>query len=465
MFRPVTQRLVPRFSRGVSQALADAAGWNQAPTQITTLSNGMRVATKESFGELASVGVFVDAGVRSETAETAGASHLVEQLAFTGTKKRAQSALQREVESMGGALNVNVDREQTSYTLSCFGSDVKQGVDILGDVVNNLPVENLEKHKAGIIQNLADADQPTRAVIEDRLHLCAYRDCSLGLSAIGPYEGIENLTSSHLSSYVNSNYTADKMVLVASGPVKHADLVKQAEAAFGGVKSGQPAAGEEAPYFCGAELIYRNDEMGPTAYVSVGYKSVPCRSGDSVTFMVMQHIIGSYKKDAGLVPGNISGNRTINAVANKMYVGCADEFEAFNCFYKDTGMFGFYAACDEVAVEHCIGELQFGINLLAFSVTEEEVARGKRELKAALFGGSGSADETTANVGKQILAYGREVSAAEMCLRIDAIDAEEVKRVAWQYTNDTDIAVTALGPLHGIPTYVELRRGTGMHRY
>jgi len=331
--------------------------------------------------------------------------------------------------------------------------------------VTNTPVGNLDKNKEEILRNLAESDQPTRTVIEDRLHLCAYRDCSLGLSATGPFDGIESLSSAHLSNYVNSNYTAENMVLVATGAVNHADLVKMAVASLGGVRAGQPAPASQKPYFCGAELIYRNDEMGPTAYVSVGYESVPAMSGDAVTFMVMQHIIGSYNKNAGLVPGNISGNRTINAVANKMYVGCADQFEAFNCFYKDTGIFGFYAACDEVAVEHCIGELQFGINLLAFSVTEEEVARGKRELKASLFGGSGSAEETCANVGKHILAYGREIPAAEMVLRIDAIDSEEVKRVAWQYCNDSDIAVTALGPLHGMPTYMELRRGTGMHRY
>merc|ERR1712003_236315 len=159
----------------------------------------------------------------------------------------------------------------------------------------------------------------------------------------------------HVQAFLNANYTADKMVIVAT----------------------------DKPYFCGAELIYRNDEMGPTAYISVGWEGVPSRSPDAVTFMVMQSIIGSYKKGAGLVPGEISGNRVINAVANKMQVGCADEFEAFNCFYRDTGIFGFYIQCDEVAVEHCIGELQFGINLLAFSVTEEEVARGKRELKNA----------------------------------------------------------------------------------
>merc|ERR1719329_834248 len=205
--------------------------------------------------------------------------------------------------------------------------------------------------------------------------------------------------------------------------------------------------------------------MGPTAYISIGYEGVPARSGDAVTFMVMQHIIGSYKKNAGLVPGNISGNRTINSVANKMAVGCADEFEGFNCFYKDTGIFGWYAACDEVAVEHCIGELMFGCNLMAFSVTDEEVERAKRELKINLFGGSGSTEAACAEVGQQMLDYGRGVPAAEMILRIDAIDAEEVKRVAWQYLNDAEVAVTALGPLHGMPTYVDLRRMTMMHRY
>jgi len=433
--------------------------------QVTTLKNGMRVATKESFGEVASVGVFLDAGVRNETAATTGASYLVEKLALSGTAKRSKDALEREVESMGASLAMSTGREQSSYRLSCFKNDMKQGVDILSDLATNVPTGNLAASKGAILKELEESDQPTRAVIEDRLHLCAYRDCSLGLSTIGPYEGIENVNSDHLKSYVNANYTADNMVLVATGAVDHGAVVAMAEASLGGVAAGAPRVSGAAPYFCGAELIYRNDEMGPTAYVSVGYKSVPAMSGDAVTFMVMQHIIGKYKKDTGLVPGNISGNRTINAVANKMYVGCADEFEAFNCFYKDTGMFGFYAACDEVAVEHCIGELQFGINLLAFSVTEEEVARGKRELKNAIFGNSGSAEETCAEVGRQVLSFGRGVSAAEMILRIDAIDSEEVKRVAWQYCNDTDIAVTALGPLHGMPTYMELRRGTGMHRY
>merc|ERR1712107_638718 len=179
----------------------------------------------------------------------------------------------------------------------------------------------------------------------------------------------------------------------------------------------------------------------------------------------MSQLIGSYVAGTGLVPGAISGNRTINAVANKMGVGCANEFEAFTKFYKDTGLFGFYAVCDEVAVEHCVGELMFGVNLLSFSVTDEEVERAKRQLKIKMFGGSGSAEEACATLGSQMLAYGRHLPASEMMPRIDAIDAEEIKRVAYAYLNDSEIAITALGPLHGLPVYMDIRRMTIMHRY
>lgn len=465
MLGTLRRQVQPRFARSFSQALAEPMAWNQAPVQVTTLKNGIRVATKETFSETASVGVFMDAGSRYETADTAGAAFLVDQLALTGTKKRAQGALEKEVESMGATLSTSAGRQHSSYMISCFKNDIKQGLNILGDLVTNVPVGNLDANKEKILRSLDETDQTTRAVLEDRLHLTAFRDCSLGLSTIGPFDGAEGLTAAHLQSYVKSNFTANNMVISACGGVKHADVVAMAEAELGSIGAGSARAPHDKPYFCGAELIYRNDEMGPTAYVTVGWESVPARSGDAVTFMVMQHVIGSYRKNTGLVPGTISGNRVVNNVANKMGIGCADEFEAFNHFYKDTGVFGWYAACDEVAVEHCIGEMMFGCNLLSFSVTDEEVERAKRELKIALFGGSGSTESQCSEVGQQMLDYGRAMPVAEMIMRIDAIDAAEVKRVAWQYLNDAEVAVTALGPLHGMPTYVDLRRQTNMHRY
>merc|ERR1712070_410918 len=315
-----------------------------------------------------------------------------------------------------------------------------------------------------IIRSLQEGETETRNVISDRLHMTAFRDTALGNTVVGPFDNIASLGEGAIQEYLARTHVGANTVLAAVGPASHEEVVAAAEAGLGGVAAGAVAPAEQ-PYFCGAELIYRNDDMGSTAYVSVGWEGVPARSPDAVTFMLMAQIIGNYQKGTGLVPGGISGNRTVNAVANKMGVGCADKFECFNLMYRDTGLFGYYIECDEVAVEHAVGELMFGINLLSFAVTDEEVERAKRELKIQLFGGAGSAADACSTVGHQVLQYGRGVPAAELLLRINALDSEEIKRVAYKYLNDAEIAVTALGPLHGMPFYMDLRKQTAMHRY
>ena len=60
-------------------------------TQVTTLPNGMRVATETTpFAETATIGVWIDAGSRYETAANNGTAHFLEHLAFKGTKARGR---------------------------------------------------------------------------------------------------------------------------------------------------------------------------------------------------------------------------------------------------------------------------------------------------------------------------------------------------------------------------------------
>lgn len=428
---------------------------------VSALSNGVKVVTRETFGDAVTMGVYIDGGHRAETPATAGSAYALQELAKCGTKKKPK--LVEEVEGLGGILNVASGREMTSYTMSVGKGSEKPGFDLLAELVANPNVEAFDGQKAGLVSALGEMELPTRDILMDRLHLCAFRDSTLGYSKV-EVDGLPSLTKAALSAYHASTFAANKLVVAADGPVKHAAVAAMAESAFGGLKA-TAVEPTEKPYFVGAELMYRNDEMGPTAYMAVGLEGVSWRSPDAVTFMLMAQIVGSMKKDVGLMPGKISGNRVTNGISNKMGVGCAEEYECFNLFYKDTGLFGFYAACDEVAVEHCLGELFLGVNMLSFSVTDEEVERAKRELKTKIFSGLDSSLASCTDIALQAANYGRVMSPAELCLRLDAIDAEEVKRVAWERLNDGEVSITALGPLHGMPPYFEIRRMTYFHRY
>ncbi|CAE8608443.1 unnamed protein product, partial [Polarella glacialis] len=174
-----SRQLRPRLSRGVSQALAEPMSRNQAPVMVTTLSNGVRVASKQSFSEASTVGIYLDAGVRNETRETAGATYLMEQLSLTGTAKRPMEKLESEIESMGGCLDVSYGREHSSFTMNVFNKDLAQGFDILTDMVTAPGFANLDRQKSAILRKLQESEHDTRQVIDDRLHTCAFRDYSL----------------------------------------------------------------------------------------------------------------------------------------------------------------------------------------------------------------------------------------------------------------------------------------------
>lgn len=448
-------------------AAADPAIWRQLPTEVTTLSNGLRIASQPTYDDTITVGVWIDAGSRFETRETNGAAHFLEHMAFKGTKRRSRIGLEQEIENMGGHLNAYTSREQTVYYAKVFKEDLEQGVDILADILNNstLDQHNLEFERGVILREMEEVEKTTEEVIFDRLHLTAFRDSPLGFTILGPVENIQSITQQDLRDYIAKNYTTDRLVVAAAGPVDHKEFVRIASEKFSGFKPGgakQDSLGPK-PVFCGADLLYNDDEV-QSAHVAVAFEGVPWKSPDAFTFMLMQAIIGSFKHGEGVVPGELSGNRITNRLCNSPLEGNVEMYSAFNTCYKDTGLFGFYAECDQAAVERCISELLFGITWLSQDIVDAEVERGKRQLKTTLFGNLDSTTAIAEDVGRQLLVYGRRLPMAELLLRLESIDAKEVRRVASKYLVGQELAVTGLGALQGMPSLGELRKMASMQR-
>lgn len=56
------------------------------PTIVTELDSGLKVATEDTKGPTATVGLWIDAGSRWETEETNGVAHFLEHMAFKVNK-------------------------------------------------------------------------------------------------------------------------------------------------------------------------------------------------------------------------------------------------------------------------------------------------------------------------------------------------------------------------------------------
>lgn len=81
------------FTSPVPNSFSHTAILGAPPTKVTTLPSGLRVATETTpFAQTATVGVWIDAGSRYETAANNGTAHFLEHLAFKGTTVRSKPA-------------------------------------------------------------------------------------------------------------------------------------------------------------------------------------------------------------------------------------------------------------------------------------------------------------------------------------------------------------------------------------
>src|SRR5258706_3954437 len=137
--------------------------------RVTRLESGLRVVT-HSMDQLesAALGIWVGAGSRSERDEEHGLSHLLEHMAFKGTRTRSAAEIAEEIEAVGGEVNAATSVETTSYYARVLKDDVPLGLDILSDILRNsvFDPEELAREQHVVLQEIGAAlDQP-----EDRVY-------------------------------------------------------------------------------------------------------------------------------------------------------------------------------------------------------------------------------------------------------------------------------------------------------
>ncbi|BFZ54634.1 Mitochondrial-processing peptidase subunit beta [Savitreella phatthalungensis] len=438
-------------------------------TETTTLSNGFTVATEHSpYAQTATVGVWIDAGSRAETDKTNGAAHFLEHLAFKGTGKRTQQQLELEIENMGAHLNAYTSREQTVYYAKSFKQDAAKTVDVLSDILQNSKLEEsaIERERDVILREQEEVDKQTEEVVFDHLHATAFQGHALGRTILGPRENIQSLSKTDLSNYINTNYTADRMVLVGAGGVEHAELVKLAEQHFGGIQSsgsnasiGSPRGGS-TPAFVGSEIRLRDDTMG-LAHIALAVEGASWNDPDYWPLLVCQAIIGNYDRALGSAPHLGSKLSTI-VHSHKL----ANSFMSFSTSYSDTGLWGIYLVTENLTnIDDLVHFTLKEWSRLSVSVADADVERAKAQLKASLLLGLDGTTQVAEDIGRQIATTGRRMSPFECDKNIAQVTAADVRRVAQRRIWDQDLAISAVGNIEGLLDYNRIRADMSILRY
>uniref|UniRef100_A0A7S3Q7A4 mitochondrial processing peptidase n=1 Tax=Chaetoceros debilis TaxID=122233 RepID=A0A7S3Q7A4_9STRA len=434
-------------------------------TDISTISNGLRVASETVAGsETATVGVWIDAGSRYETARNNGAAHFLEHMAFKGTDKRTQQALEVEIENMGGHLNAYTSREQTVYFAKVFKQDVGNAVEILSDILlqSKLEPAAIERERDVILREMEEVNKQQEELVLDHLHATAFQGTGLGRTILGPEDNIRSLTRDDLAEYIHTHYTAPRMVIAGAGAIDHAQLCEMADANFGSLPSAPKAGLESAmdpAVFTGSDIRVKFDSDN-NAHLALAFEGASWTSEYAFPLMLMQTMLGSYDRASGF--GKNVASKMCQEVAEHEL---AHSITTFNTCYKDTGLFGIYAVAPDNKLDDLMWYVMGNLVRMVHSPSDEEVERAKVNLKATMLMGLDGNSNVAEDIGRQLLTYGRRMTPAEIFSRIDAITVDDIKATAAKVINDQDHALAAVGGIHELPDYNWIRRHSYYLRY
>lgn len=212
--------------------------------QITTLSNGVRVATDSLPGPFAGVGVYVDAGSRYEDESLRGVSHIMDRLAFKSTNKRSSDEMLESLEALGGNIQCASSRESLMYQSASFNSAVPTTLGLLAETIRDPLITEEE-----VLQQLATAEYEIdeiwvkpELILPELVHMAAYRENTLGNPLLCPRERLGEINKAVVERYREAFFNPDRIVVAFAG-VPHEEAVKLTEQYFGDMKARQQGTG------------------------------------------------------------------------------------------------------------------------------------------------------------------------------------------------------------------------------
>ncbi|XP_026956016.1 mitochondrial-processing peptidase subunit alpha-like [Sagmatias obliquidens] len=115
---------------------ATVDGQEKFETRVTTLENGLRVASQNKFGQFCTVGILINSGSRYEAKYLSGIAHFLEKLAFSSTDRfDSKDEILLTLEKHGGICDCQTSRDTTMYAVSADSKGLDTVVGLLADVV------------------------------------------------------------------------------------------------------------------------------------------------------------------------------------------------------------------------------------------------------------------------------------------------------------------------------------------
>lgn len=401
------------------------------------LANGLRLLVREDARlPLVSMTAVFRGGLLAETAETNGITNLMAKTLLKGTTTRTAEQIADTIEAVGGHIGSDSGNNSFSVSLEVTRPDLRLGGELLADVLLNatMPEKAVAREKEVQLAAIKDEEEHLTSVARNILRKALFNEHPYALRGKGSATAVTKLTQKDLLRFRDQHVVARNCVISVFGNVK-ADEVKQLfEQTLATMKPGElmlADAKQSEPIAKTIEVENLRDKA--QAVLMVGYRGADLFSKDRAVL----ELIDEASSDLG--------SRFFIRIREQMglayYVGTS-QLQGLV-----PGMFAFYLGTDPQKLAPVKKELLDEIRQLASEgLTSEELLRAKKKIIG---------QQQIANQSNDTLGYTAALDELyglgfdhykKLETEVEAITAEDVKRIARKYFLDQPHVIATVRP-------------------
>ena len=404
--------------------------------EVSRLANGLTVAT-QAMPHLESValGLWVGAGARSEAAHEHGISHLLEHMAFKGTRRRSARDIAEAIEAVGGEMNAETSVDHTTFYMRLLKEHVPLGLDVLGDIICDPLFDrgDLEREKHVIVQEIGATQDAPEDLVFDMFQEAAFPGQAIGRSILGTPEAVRSHTPDGLRKFLQTQYCGPQAVLAAAGNLDHDAVVRLAERQLQ-LPDMAPSPPERGVYEGGQRTEERPLQE---AQILLGFAAPSYLDSDFHAAHILSAVLGG-----GMASRLFQEIREDRGLCYSIY--------SFYSPFSDTGLFGIHAATSEEDIAELMPLITDEFRKITAGVTEGELRRVKAQLRAGLLMALESPIARAGQIARHILIHGRPLALEEMVERVERVSADQVAALAAAMLEGPP-TLAAIGPVGTVP--------------
>lgn len=402
------------------------------------LDNGIRVVVERiSDVRSVAVGVWINTGSRYESADINGVSHFIEHLLFKGTKNRNAKEIAETIEKIGGQLNAFTSKEYTCFLTRVMDQHIEIGLDLLSDMLFNslLIEEEIDRERNVVLEEIRMYEDTPDDQIHDLISACSYDGNSLGYSVLGQEKALHNLTREKIINYMQHQYNLSNIVISIAGNVDSniIDLVREyfSRSGYDGVQNSPSPA-----VFAGNLLLKeKNTEQ---VHIALAFPGLAVNSDSIYALNLLNNFFGASMS-----------SRLFQEVREKR--GLAYSVFSYHSAYKDTGQFTIYAGTNPENISELIEVVYEVISkALIEEITEEEITKGKEQMKGALVLSLENTASRMITLGRNEILQKKHLEMDEIINKIEAISLDEFNKTLHNIFENNHSAAL-IGPISTLP--------------